>query len=704
MGKKFLKTITAIAATVVISCVLPNVANAEDNFGRIKASYEQTHKNSRTLSATINLSNVFDRQIMIKTKSSKSILSKNFGLTFVDNQDILTLKDVYIARVPEKLNYASTLSKLKNSSLIEIAEPNYIQEKVSGNPNDPYFSAQWHLPKVGAPATWGKIEKSKKHVVVAVLDSGVDIKHPDLSGQLLPGYNVMTKTNNVTDSVGHGTAVAGTIAAKINNRIGTIGVNPYAKILPIKVGNDRIAVSDSIKGIYYAISKGADIINMSYGGTSYSELEFDALLSAASKGITVVAASGNDGRYVNFPAAYPTVLSVGSTNQKNQVSGFSSSGPLLDVVAPGEKIITLGTNNRYVEANGTSFAAPIVSGLASFIKSVSPNMPPHGIEYLLEKGATNLAAKPNIWSSKAGYGLVNSVKTFQTELPNLKGDIGDIRSKAKSISVNKKYTNKYDLPLDSDWYKLKVTKTTKVKVELSGVPNMDGIIWFDKFSNGKATMETLYNKGGLGKGESFTKTLKAGTYYFQVMEINNHWSTSSYSFKVTKLDTTPPAAPKVNSINNKSTKLTGKAEKGAKLTLKKGSKVIATGKATSKSTFSLKIPKQKAGTVLYLTATDAAGNKSKATKITVKKADTTPPKPPKVNAITSKSTKLTGKAEKGAKLTLKKGSKVIATGKATSKSTFSLKIPKQKKGTILYLIATDAAGNKSKATKITVKK
>lgn len=619
MGKKLFKTIASVAAAAVISSAIPSFANAEENFDRIKQTYDQTQKNARTLSATFNLANVFDRQIMIKTKTAKSVLSKKFGLSFVENTSSLIGEDLYIARVPEKLNYVSTLNKIKGSSFIEIAEPNYIQDKVSGIPNDEYYPVQWHLPKIGAPSIWPLIQ-NKKQVTVAVLDSGVDTSHPDLAGQLLPGYNVQTGSSDVTDTVGHGTAVAGTIAAKMNNGIGTVGVNPYAKILPIKVGGQKIAVSDSIKGINYAISKGAKVINMSYGGSSYSELEFDALLRAASKGITVIAATGNDGGTVNYPAAYPTVLSVGSTNEKNQVSSFSSRGTLLDVVAPGENIGTLRLNNQYGAAVGTSFAAPIVSGMASYILSVSPNMPPVGVEYLLEKGATNLASKPNIWSTKAGYGLVNGIRTFNTDLPNLKGDIGNTRSKAKAISVNKKYTNKFDIPLDSDWYKLKVTKTMKVKVDLSAVRNIDGLIWFDKYSSGKTSMETLYNKGKLGKAESFTRTLKPGTYYFQVMEFNNHWSPQAYSFKVTKLDTTPPAAPKVKSITTKSTKLTGKAEKGAKLTLKKGSKVIAKGKASSKSTFSIKIPKQKKGTILYLTATDAAGNKSKATKIVVKKA------------------------------------------------------------------------------------
>lgn len=624
MGKKLFKTISSVAALIVVANMLPSFAKAEDNFDRLKSTFEQTREKSRTFSSAVNIANVKDRQIIIKTKAKISLITQKFGLSLEDNHSILASEDLYIVKVPETLNFSKVLQQLNNSSLILSAEPNYLQEQEDrGISNVTGSTSQWHLNKVGAPSIWPLINPNDKKVVVAVLDSGVDANHSDLAGQLLPGYNVLNRTNNSTDFIGHGTGVAGTIAANGN---ASIGVNPYAKILPIKVGEKQIAVSDSIAGIYYAIKKGADIMNLSYGSPSYSELEFEAILNAAKYGITVVAASGNGDASgkglpkITYPAAYPTVISVGATNQKNTVSSFSNYGSVLDLVAPGENIVTIGLNNQHYYWNGTSFAAPIVSGLASLIKSVAPDMPPNGIEYLLEKGATNLAKKPYIWSSKAGYGIVNGVKTFQTDLPNLKSDIGDTRSKAKAIALNKKYTNKYDLPLDSDWYKLTVKKNMKVKVELSGAPYMDGIIWFDQYSKGKVITEKLYNNGKLGKGESFTRSLKPGTYYFQVMEINNHWSTTPYSFKVTQLDTTPPSPPKVNTFDNKDKRLTGKAEKGAKLTLKKANKTIATGKVTSKSTFSIPVKPQKAGTVLYLTATDAAGNKSKATKIVVKKA------------------------------------------------------------------------------------
>ncbi|MED3653681.1 S8 family serine peptidase [Heyndrickxia sporothermodurans] len=630
MGNKMFNIVALVAMAALLCSALPNDTKAQEtqeqiSIKRIKENYIR-HSNSRKLSSTINLSKVKDRQIIIKTKEINKILSKISGIKLLQSHEILISKDIYIIRVPEWLNYSGVLKALKKNPIIDTVEPNYLQERTVKakpllEPNDKFYKDQWYLNKIGVQAIWPFIKPNSKPVTVAVLDTGVDTTHPDLKGQLVNGYDIPRHTTKQTDKNGHGTAVAGTIAAKMNNKIGIVGVNPYAKILPIKIGGEEIADADSIAGIYYAIKHHADIINLSYGGPESSETEFDAILSAAQHGITVVAASGNEyGEAVEYPAAYPTVISVGSVNSKNKVSDFSNVGPQLDLVAPGEKIKILALKNKYDIEDGTSFSTPIVSGLASIIKSIKPEMTPSKIEYILEKGATPLAKSPNIWSPTGGYGAVKAANPLTIKLPDLKDDVGNERSKAKTIALNKSYTNKYDLPLDSDWYKLKVTKNMTLKAELSGVTNMDGVVWVDKYSKGKVTKEEMHNKGKLGGKESFIFKVTPGTYYFEILEGNNHWSTKPYHFIVKKVDVTPPAPPKVNSFNSKDRKLTGKAEKGANLVLKNGSKIIAKGKVTSKSTFSLSLKAQKAGTKLYLTATDAAGNKSKATKIIVKKA------------------------------------------------------------------------------------
>lgn len=623
MEKKIIKFIASLAVAAFLSSTLPNLANAmeQESFNRIKTNYLQ-QKNRKVMSSASNLANVKDRQIIIKTKAIKALIAKNLGITLVNSHSILKSKDLYIIKVPERLNYFSVLKKLKMLPFIQSAEPNYLQKRKGISiPNDTYFKEQWYLKNIGVQSIWPLIKPDAKPVVVAVLDTGVDKYHPDLVGQVMRGYDVPRHNHNPSDRDGHGTAVAGTIAAKMNNKSGIVGVNPFAKILPIRIGGEDISDADSIAGIYYAIKQKVDIINLSYGGPEGSEAEFDAIISAAEHGIIVVAASGNEyGAPVDYPAAYPTVISVGSTNNQNQVSYFSNYGPQLDLVAPGENIKLLALRKQYSREDGTSFSTPIVSGVASLIKSISPDLSSNMVEYLLESSTTPLGKSPNLWNSKSGYGLVKAINPLKAKLPNLKDDVGNERGKAKVISLNHTYKNKYDIPLDSDWYMLKVLKNMKIKVDLSGVPNMDGVVWIDKFAKGKVITEKVFDKGKLGAKESFTYNVTPGTYYFEILEGNNHWSTKPYSFKVTKLDTTPPAAPKVNPIDSNDKKVTGSAEKGSMLFLKKGSQVIAKGKASSKATFSLPVKVQKAGTILYLTATDSAGNTSKATKIVVKKA------------------------------------------------------------------------------------
>ncbi|MEN1968021.1 Ig-like domain-containing protein [Lentibacillus sp. N15] len=179
--------------------------------------------------------------------------------------------------------------------------------------------------------------------------------------------------------------------------------------------------------------------------------------------------------------------------------------------------------------------------------------------------------------------------------------------------------------------------------------------------------------------------------------------TAKTSIKVVVKKGTPPPAPEVKSVSNKSTVVTGKTLADLKVTIKnKLKKVIATGNADSKGNFKVKVKKQKAGTTLYVTVTDPAKRQSKAKKVVVQ--DKIPPQAPKANAITTRDTALKGKTEAHATITVKHKDKKIAAKKADSKGNFKVKIKKQKAGTVLYITATDKAGNTSKAKKMTVKK
>ncbi|WP_243292255.1 S8 family peptidase [Bacillus sp. FJAT-47783] len=240
------------------------------------------------------------------------------------------------------------------------------------------------IQMVQAPSLWNEGVKGKR-VVIAVLDTGCDIHHPDLKGQIIGGRNFTTDDNRdpkrVTDYNGHGTHVAGTIAAKENNR-GVIGVAPEAKLLILKVlgtdpNNSKSATGRYewiINAIHYAIKQKVDIISMSLGGPSHHPGLHDAIKKAVNENILVVCAAGNEGdgneqtNEFTYPGAYNEVISVGAVSARREASLFTNSNNEVDLVAPGEKIRSTIPDGKYASLSGTSMATPHVSGALALLK------------------------------------------------------------------------------------------------------------------------------------------------------------------------------------------------------------------------------------------------------------------------------------------------------------------------------------------------
>ncbi|MFB7638322.1 S8 family peptidase [Peribacillus butanolivorans] len=246
------------------------------------------------------------------------------------------------------------------------------------------IEAVYEVPKgielIAAPKIW---EKSKgKGITVAILDTGCDVDHPDLSERIIGGRNFTGDDNGnpdvYTDYNGHGTHVAGTIAA-VHNNTGVVGVAPEASLLILKVldKNGSGQYDWIIKGINYAVEQKANIISMSLGGSEdVSELH-QAIQNAIAKQILVVCAAGNegDGRdstdELGYPAYYNEVISVGSINLQRRSSEFSNSNNEVDLVAPGEEILSTYLNGKYAKLSGTSMAAPHISGALALIKDIA---------------------------------------------------------------------------------------------------------------------------------------------------------------------------------------------------------------------------------------------------------------------------------------------------------------------------------------------
>ncbi|MDX2040107.1 MAG: S8 family serine peptidase, partial [Acidobacteriota bacterium] len=337
--------------------------------------------------------------------------------------------------IKDNLDLSNVLFEVKQmDSIIEFAEPNYIvtgtgsvsdvkndkkarptrNRRVSqspSTPNDSQFGAQWALNNtgqgggafgsdIGAIPGWQKV-KGDKDTVVAVIDTGVDTRHPDLARNLwsnkreangkknedddrdgyvdnVSGWNFVNDTPNVNDDHGHGTAMAGILAAETNNHQGIAGVMWQASLMPLKAldSTGSGAISDVVEAIDFAVNHGAGVINCSFGTEAFSQSLLDAISRAASSGVLIVASAGNNGWDLSqtpyYPASYAAsnLIAVAATNNSDLLATFSNYGANnVHVAAPGIDVLTTYPNNRYVTLTGTSAAAPLVAGVAGLLKS-----------------------------------------------------------------------------------------------------------------------------------------------------------------------------------------------------------------------------------------------------------------------------------------------------------------------------------------------
>jgi thermitase len=292
---------------------------------------------------------------------------------------------------------------------VAYAEPNYIAKAV-GSPDDPYFAQQWGLTKIEAPQAWG-ITTGNANISIAILDTGVDPNHPDLTGKIVGSVN-FTGSATVNDIYGHGTHVAGIAAARTNNGAGVAGLGYDSTIMNVKVlGDDGYGSYSGIaQGIIWAADNGAKVINMSLGGASASTTLENAINYAWSKGVVVVAAAGNNGNSLPFyPAYYTNVIAVAATDNNDNLPTWSNFGDWVDVAAPGASIYSTLINAGYGYKSGTSMASPHTAGLAALIYTVMTDSNGDGrlndeVRLRLETTADRLS------TTGTGNGRINAYK------------------------------------------------------------------------------------------------------------------------------------------------------------------------------------------------------------------------------------------------------------------------------------------------------
>lgn len=295
---------------------------------------------------------------------------------------------------------------------IEYIEPNYFAE-VSTIPNDPNYIANqqsWYKT-IGAEVAWE--EAKGDNVIIAVVDSGVDLTHPDLKDKLVPGYDLIANDSDPTDEHGHGTKSAGTAAALSNNATGVTGGSWNSKILPIRICDSTgyCPYSAMANGIIYAADHGASVITMSVSGSTASSTLQNAVNYAVGKNVVLIASAGNNSaNLVNYPAACVGAIGVGALDGTfvNRIS-YSNFGSGIDVASLSSAYTTL-KGGGYGGFTGTSAATPYVGGLAALIKSLNPNLTVSQVTDYIIQNTTDIDATG--WDQYTGWGRINYEKTI----------------------------------------------------------------------------------------------------------------------------------------------------------------------------------------------------------------------------------------------------------------------------------------------------
>ncbi len=359
---------------------------------------------------------------------------------------------------------------LRTQAGIETVDLNYRRYALAVTPNDTYFENQWHYPLINLPNAWEQTQGTPA-VLVAVIDSGVLLEHPDLQGQLVAGYDFIADANIANDGDGrddnpddpgdsllrnssfHGTHVAGTVAARSNNAGGVTGVGWQTRIMPLRVlGVGGGTSLDLIQAIRYAAglsnqtrllpSQRADVINMSLGGEQFSTSEQSAITAARNAGLIIVAAAGNSGDQTpQYPASYDGVVSVSAVDNLAAKAPYSSFGAMVDVAAPGGDmgvdsdgdgypdgvLSTCGeesddaaapVNMVYCYQQGTSMAAPHVAAVAALMKAVDPDMTPDDFDARLISGELTRDLGAMGRDDEFGHGLIDAYQSVLSAQEN----------------------------------------------------------------------------------------------------------------------------------------------------------------------------------------------------------------------------------------------------------------------------------------------
>lgn len=434
--------------------IVANAAGQENQIiFKLKSEYHSTATNKCAGSNTLCLKGIeklsAHSSVLKTTKLSKLVNNGTFVVEFSKGQDLDAIIQSY-----------------NNSGMFEYVEKDFIASALaSTTPQDANFAMQWNVNNNGQYNFSSKldadmdvleawdIEKGSADIIVAILDTGIKYDHPDLKNRMwtntqeydngndsdangyiddTKGWDFANEDNDPTDGNGHGTHVAGIIGAEANNGIGYTGIDWNCKLMPLKVvkDNNTASYSDYAEAVYYAVAKGAKVINMSLTSYSHSSTIEEAFKYAYDRGVVIVVAMSNDGdNTTHYMAKSPYTIAVGATTPMDERASYSNYNTYIDVVAPGSRIYGLNKNN-FSDLNyylqGTSQAAPAVAAISSLLLAQDPSRSPQEIKQLIRSTAEDQVGKASEDTPGHdyyhGYGRVNAFKALSAGIPCIDAD------------------------------------------------------------------------------------------------------------------------------------------------------------------------------------------------------------------------------------------------------------------------------------------
>jgi hypothetical protein len=338
--------------------------------------------------------------VLFKSEINEKIIQDVEGVV-LDKAETISMVTAFVP--------VSKIDLIKKESSVTSVEPDKLVEVM------PAQMVEWGAKKVQAPSAWAS-DFTGKSIKIAVVDSGIETTHEDL--KIAGGVSFVDYTTSYNDDNGHGTHVAGIIGAK-NNQVGIVGVAPDSELYAVKVldQNGVGYLSDLLEGIDWCIENNIDIINLSLGRPEDSQTMKAVVNKAYENNNLVVAAAGNSGTAggtetnITSPARYESVIAVGAVDENNVRANFSSTGPTLEIAAPGVNIVSTYMNNKYAASEGTSMAAPFAAGVLALLKESNENKTAVELRTLLQKGAADIGEQGrDTWY---GFGLVQAPFVFR---------------------------------------------------------------------------------------------------------------------------------------------------------------------------------------------------------------------------------------------------------------------------------------------------